>query len=228
MNTLLRSKLRAGGSRQHCQQFDYSTSESDSEPSGAMLPIPIHSPEPENPLLPPDTFKDPSLTDPQSDVSLLDCLQQLFSDHELARSPSPQLSASDSPLEQSLMGTSAPLLTHPSLTDYLSNYPNWPNQAEDSNMSLARPSSPWIDEAAAALPKPPTAPSVKRGIWRPRKKTRIPRQCKVQDKTVPTAPKPTAPKAEIQTESHNRYLLRRKRQPKYKCGTCVLRDCVCV
>ena len=28
--------------------------------------------------------------------------------------------------------------------------------------------------------------------------------------------------------SQNRYQLRHKRQPKYKCGTCGLRDCVCV
>ena len=59
---------------QHYQLFDYSTSETDDEPSEAMLPIPIYSPEPGNPLLPPDTLKDPVLPDPQSDVSLLDCL----------------------------------------------------------------------------------------------------------------------------------------------------------
>ena len=40
MNTRLRTKLRAGGSRQHYQQFDYSTSETDDESSGTMLPIP--------------------------------------------------------------------------------------------------------------------------------------------------------------------------------------------
>ena len=105
-------------------------------------------------------------------------------------------------------------------------------------MSLSRPSSPSIDEAAAALPKPPTASSVKRGRRKLRKKTRIPRQREVQDKPVPTtpkptapkptAPKPTAPKPETQTESQDRYLLRRKRQPRYKCGTCCIPDCVCV
>ena len=35
-------------------------------------------------------------------------------------------------------------------------------------------------------------------------------------------------KPEAQTRSQDRYLLRRKRQPRYKCGTCVFRDCVCV
>ena len=41
MNTRLRTELRAGGSRQHYQQFDYSTSETDDEQSEAMLPVPI-------------------------------------------------------------------------------------------------------------------------------------------------------------------------------------------
>ena len=45
MDTRLRTKLRAGGTRQHCQQFDYSTSETDDETSGAMLPIPKYSPQ---------------------------------------------------------------------------------------------------------------------------------------------------------------------------------------
>ena len=39
MNIRLRTKLRAGGSRPHYQQFDYATSDIDDEPSGAMLPI---------------------------------------------------------------------------------------------------------------------------------------------------------------------------------------------
>ena len=97
-------------------------------------------------------------------------------------------------------------------------------------MSLSRPSSPSTDEAPAALSKPPTAPSVKRGRGRPRRKTRLSRQRKVQDKTVSTAPKPTTPKPtaskpETQTESQDWYLLRRIRQPRYKCGTCGLREC---
>ena len=50
-------------------------------------------------------------------------LPQLFSDHERVRSPSPQISSSDK--ESSLPGTSASLLTNPSLTNFLSNYPIW-------------------------------------------------------------------------------------------------------
>ena len=100
-------------------------------------------------------------------------------------------------------------------------------------MSLSRPLSHSIDEAPAALPKPPTAASIKKGRGRLRQKTQIPRQRKVHDKTVPTAPKPKVPKStalkpETQTGSQDRYLLRRNRQPRYKCGTSGLRDCVCV
>ena len=76
MNTRLRTKLRAGGSRQHYQQFDYSTSETDDVSSGAMLPIPLQSPKSEDPLLPPEPIKDLTLSDPQSDVSSLGCLPQ--------------------------------------------------------------------------------------------------------------------------------------------------------
>ena len=123
MNTRLRTRLRAGGSRQNYQQFDYSTSEKDDESSGAMLPNPRQSPKWEHPLPPPEPVKYSTLSDSQSDISLLDCLAQLFPDHELARSPSPQLSTSPSPSAQSLGGTSAPLVTNPSITDYLSNNP---------------------------------------------------------------------------------------------------------
>ena len=119
------------------------------------------------------------------------------------------------------MGTSAPLLTHLSLTS--ASIPFGPIKQRTLIFPWCRPSSPSIDKAPAALPKPPTAPSVERGRGRPRKKTRIPRQRKFQDETVPTEPKP-----ETQIESRDQYLLRRKRQPRYKCGTCCLRDCVCV
>ena len=40
MDTRLRTKLRAGGSRMHYQQFDYSTSGTDDELSDVMLPVP--------------------------------------------------------------------------------------------------------------------------------------------------------------------------------------------
>ena len=160
MDTRLRTKLRAGGTRQHYQQFDYSTSETDDETSGAMFPIPKPSPQ-QVQVQPADVVEDPVGPDLLSDTSMLDYLPQLFSDHEPRRSPSPQLSPSDNPTELSPLGTSAPLLTHPSLTDYLSNYPLWPNHAKYNSAPTSRPSTPSADKAPTSLPKPPTAPSVK-------------------------------------------------------------------
>ena len=115
MDTRLRTKLRAGGSRMHYQQFDYSTSGTDDELSDVMLPVPPD---------PADADRvEPEVPVPSSDqsVSTTRHLPQLFSDHERARSPSPQISSPGK--QSSLPGTSAPLLTNPSLTDFLSNYP---------------------------------------------------------------------------------------------------------
>ena len=118
MDTRLRTKLRAGGSRMHYQQFDYSTSGTDDELSDFMLPVPPNpvdadQVEPEAP---------PAASD--QSISPARILPQLFSDHERVRSPSPQISSSDK--ESSLPGTSTSLLTKPSLTNFLSNYPIWP------------------------------------------------------------------------------------------------------
>ena len=121
------------------------------------------------------------------------------------------------------MGTSAPLLTQHSLTDYLNNYPLWPDRDKDSTVPYSRPSPPSGSILSLKSPQPPpTAPSIKRGRGRPRKKTQ---QQKAKSKTVPKVRKL---KPSTQTESQNRYQLRHRRQPRYKCGTCGLRDCVCV
>ena len=49
MDTRLRTKMRAGGTRQHYQQFEYSTSDTDEETHDEMLPIP---PTPHNKFTP--------------------------------------------------------------------------------------------------------------------------------------------------------------------------------
>ena len=130
MDTRLWSKLRTGGSRMHYQQFDYSTSSSDNEVSDVMLPmLPPHiQPDPSEPGI-------PHLSD--HSISPTHDLPQLFSDHTQPRSPSLQVTATD--IEPSLTGTSAPLLTNPSLTDFLGNYPIWPAAA------ASRPASPDVN-----------------------------------------------------------------------------------
>ena len=215
MDTRLRTRLRAGGTRQHYQQFDYSTSETDDETSDAMLPIPTHSPQLVQ-TQPADIIEAPAVPALSSDTSMFDCLPQLFSNHEPRGSPSPQLSPSDDPPELSPSGTSAPLLTHPSFTDYLSNYPLLPSHAKDTSAPTSRPPTPSADQAPPPLPKAPTAPSVKRGRGRPRKKTRATRIRRPHKPSEKAASKVHAPISDTETGSQSRYQLRHKRQPRYK------------
>ena len=156
-------------------------------------------------------------------------LPQIFSDHERARSLSPQLTASEK--EPSLLGTSAPLVTNPSLTDFLSNYPIWPTATQLPLLSVStdsddpHPSAPVITSALSVAgtspsPKgkkgrPPTIQ--KRRLVQPRARTRK----KKTPRKVAESDRPTASEAP-------RYQLRSKRRPRYKCGTCGLRDCVCL
>ena len=115
-NVSLPSRRRhCRGSRLHYQQFDCSTSNTDDELSDAMLPTPTYPQDLEQPAMPPEPLPEHAAQDPVSNVSFQGCLPRLFSDHEPARSPSPQLSLSDNPTAQSLVGMSAPLLTNPLL-----------------------------------------------------------------------------------------------------------------
>ena len=166
MDTQLRTKLRAGGSRMHYQQFDYSTSGTDDELSDVMLPVPPNpvdadQVEPEAP---------PAASD--QSISPARILPQLFSDHERVRSPSPQVSSSDK--ELSLPGTSASLLTNPSLTNFLSNYPIWPTAPPIPLKSASDESDiqPKVPDIPAAWPGAGTAPSFKRGRGRPPRRRR--------------------------------------------------------
>ena len=236
MDTRLRTKLRAGGSRMHYQQFDYSTSGTDDELSDAMLPVPpdpidAGQAEPEAP---------PAASD--QSISPTHILPQLFSDHERVRSPSPQISSSDK--ESSLPGTSAPLLTNPSLTNFLSNYPIWRTAPPIplKSASIESDVQPEVPDIPAALPGAGTAPSFKRGRGRPTKaqKKRLVRAKARTRKKESTTNVETEASAEtaVQAETENlnsaeaseapRYQPRSKRQPRYKCGTCGLRDCICL
>ena len=233
MDTRLRTKLRAGGSRMHYQQFDYSTSGTDDELSDIMLPVPpdlinTGQAEPETP---------PAASD--QSISPARILPQLFSDHERVRSPSPQISSSD---KDSLPGTSASLLTNPSLTNFLSNYPIWPTAPPIPLKSASDESDvqPELPNIPTASPGAGTAPSFKRWRGRPPKaqKKRLVRakaKTRKKESTIETeALAETATQAETENlksaeaSEAPRYQLRNRRQPRCKCGTCGLRDCVCL
>ena len=222
MDTRLRTKLRAGGSRMHYQQFDYSTSGTDDELSEIMLPVPpdpvdVDRREPE-PQLPAD-----------QSISPTHHLPQLFSDHERARSPSPRKSSPEK--QPSLLGTSAPLLTNPSLTSFLNNYPIWPaapslplkSATEEDDVQSNVPTLP------TTLPGAGTAPSFKRGMGRPPKtRKRLVRAKARTRKKETTTIMPSETVLPTETSEVPRYQLRSRQQPRYKCGTCGLRDCVCL
>ena len=240
MDTRLRTKLRAGGSRMHYQQFDYSTSGTDDELSDVMLPVPPNpvdadQAEPEAP---------PAASD--QSISPARLLPQRFSDHERVRSPSPQISSSDK--ESSLPGTSASLLTNPSLTNFLSNYPIWPTAPPIPLKSASNENDvqPKVPDIPTAWPGAGTAPSFKRGRGRPpkaQKKRLVRAKARTRKKETPTndetevsaetavrAETENLKSAEVLREASEapRYQLRSKRQPRYKCGPCGLRDCVCL
>ena len=209
MDTRLRTKLRAGGSRMHYQQFDYSTSGTDDELSEVMLPVP---PDPvDADRLEPEASHSPS----DQSISPTHRLPQLFSDHESARSPSPRMSSPEK--QPSLVGTSAPLLTNPSLTSFLNNYPIWPtapspplkSASEDNDAQSEVPTLP------STLPGAGTAPSLKRGRGRPPKTRKRLVRVKARtrkERTPTTAPSETA----MPTEASEvpRYQLRSRRQPR--------------
>ena len=240
MDTRLRKKLRAGGSRMHYQQFDYSTSGTDDELSDVMLPVPP------NPVDADQAEPEAPPAASNQSISPARILPQLFSDHERVRSPSPQISSSDK--ESSLPGTSASLLTNPSLTNFLSNYPFWPTAPliPLKSASIDSDVQPKVPDIPAASPGAGTAPSFKRRRGRPpkaQKKRLVRAKARTRKKeTLMNAETEASAETAVQAETENlksaealteateapRYQLRSKRQPRYKCGTCGLRDYVCL
>ena len=109
--------MRAGGSRLHYQQFDYSTSDPERERSKDVLSDAPDLSEAEPPailetLMPRD--EQPRSPEPANDDDL-----PLFAQHGVfpELSQTQDVSAPTAEAEVSLAGTSAPLLTNPSLTD---------------------------------------------------------------------------------------------------------------
>ena len=211
METRLRTKLRAGGSRMHYQHFDYSPSGTDEDLTDAMLPGSTAQPLPTL-----DISLEKKLQvleqDPPTDTSYAVVLPQLFSEHERARSPSPQLSVYRRERSPSLEGTSAPLLTNPTLTEILKDYPISTPHPQASDASLGRASSPSAyDDSYDMLPLP-TTPSFKRGRGAAQERLSSSAQKKGQRKKV--AGKPVTTKG-----SQSCYHLQTRRHPRYRCRT---------
>ena len=122
--------MRAGGSRLHCQQFDYSSTESDDERSDVFLPSAGTNPD-ESTIL--SSLVDEPAPILELPISPLPAMEALFSENEAVPEivddvQYPPIQVPTNSAETSLSGTSAPLLTNPSLTDKLSNFPIWSHE----------------------------------------------------------------------------------------------------
>ena len=147
MDTRLRTRMRAGGSRLHYQQFDYSSTESDNERSDVLLSS-VQANTDESAIL--SSHVDEPAPFPEIPISPLPAMEALFSENEavpdvLDIAPNPTIHAPTESAGTSLTGTSAPLLTNPSLTDMLSNFPIWP--LIDDNVL-----NPTLDDNGAETP----------------------------------------------------------------------------
>ena len=144
IQTRTQNALEQGIPRRRFSQFDY-PSDSDSEPAMTQSPIP---------------YLTPQVVFPE-----LDDLEALFSDQEEIQSEALTRS-----LIPSLSGTSAPLLSNPSLTDTLSNFPLlYPNEPRP----LAQTEQPQgtnteHEDKNPELPPLPLQPSNASGRGRPR------------------------------------------------------------
>ena len=121
MDTRLRTRTRAGGSRLHYQQFDHSETESEDERSDVLLSSAQVNPD-ESVIL--SSLLDEPVPILEMPISPLpDVIENTESPPTQASAPT-QIPTKNASI--SLAGTSAPLLTNPSLTDMLSNFPIWP------------------------------------------------------------------------------------------------------
>ena len=289
MDTRLRTRMRAGGSRPHYQQFDHSSTESDDERSDVLLSSAQANPD-ESAIL--SSPVDEPAHIPEMPISPLPAMEALFSENEavpdiMDDTPNPPIQAPTKSANTSLTGTSAPLLTNPSLTDMLSNFPIWPliddsvpnPTVEDNGIE-----SPICDDERGFVPpvtipandgttttrlsgaprghqhnRPRGRPSGRarqraslryghqqKGIIRGARKRgrprgRPPHMARAEPNTpIRTRRTPSidtdssAPSAAITSDQapppdsiNTRYGLRRNRIPRYRCGTCGLRDCEC-
>ena len=127
MDTRLRTRMRAGGSRLHYQQFDYSSSDPERSRSDDMLSDARDHSQAESPALfeasmHPD--EQPRSLEPANDYEL-----PFLSESEVIPEvpQSQDIPVATGEAEVSLAGTSAPLLTNPTLTDVPISIPQLPN-----------------------------------------------------------------------------------------------------
>ena len=121
----IRLRIRAGGTRRSYQQFGSST-DTDEESSNVLLSSAQAETNEEQELATqPVTLTVQPVEMPQTPTNNTG---NLFSEHEMIEVPTNEQETQQPASETgtSLIGTSAPLISDPSLTDVLSNFPIWP------------------------------------------------------------------------------------------------------
>ena len=289
MDTRLRTRTRAGGSRLHYQQFDHSETESEDERSDVLLSSAHVNPDESVGL---SSLADEPAPIPEMPISPLPAMEALFSENEAipdvnGNTPSPPTQAPTKKASISLAGKSGPLLTNPSLTDMLSNFPIWPliddsvpnppvgNDGNESLMSddhqeltpriviptnnttvaAKLPGAPGRHQHSRPRRRPPGRARLRASLPRghqqrgavrgarkrgrprgrprhttrtePNASTRVPRTPSVDtDSSAPSAAV-TSDQVQAPELPTTRFGLRRNGAPRYRCGTCGLRDCKC-
>ena len=155
MDTRLRTRMRAGGSRLHYQQFDYSTSDPERERSKDLL-----SDEPNPSEVEPPALVDASMPpdeQPMSPEPAINDQKPLFSEPEIIPDAAQTQDASTATAEAvvSLAGTSAPLLKNPSMTDVSVSVPPLPDSIsnlQDTEASNTKLSGSDVPAARYNLP----------------------------------------------------------------------------
>ena len=143
MDTWLRTRMRAGGSRLHYQQFDYSISISEGERSEDLLSEAPDHLESEPPALVEASM--PLNEQPLSPEPAINDKLLLFSEPEIIPEAAQTQDAptTTAEVDVSPAGTSAPLLTNPSLTEMTVSVPPLPDSisnlqdTEASNTELS-------------------------------------------------------------------------------------------
>ena len=144
-DTRLRTRVREGGSRPFYQQFDYFT-DKESELSDILLSPNQEPSQSQGDPLPWEKSGDlPHNAISQEELPITTPVmaeESLFSEHEVdlteTISTIPSVEFQADTCQTSLAGTSAPLLTNPSLTDMVSSFSIWPNNEQSSNPAIER------------------------------------------------------------------------------------------
>ena len=146
MDTRFRTRIRTAGNRRYCQQFGSST-DTDEESSDVLLSSAQTETNEEQEL----TTQPETLTVPvEMPPTPTNITENLFSEQEMIEAP-PNEQETQQPASEtitSLIGTSSPLLSNPSLTDLLSNFPIWP-QSEQPITQDAQATIPMSSQSLA-------------------------------------------------------------------------------